>query len=232
MKIFKILKRIGNKPIFPNSNETVETEGYSVERNQWGSWKLKKWDYPTTIYVSEKSIKFFGPLFNRGVLAYPRFKTKGLAGLVDKSKKLIADVDFKIKTKGIKHNVCYDIWFNTTPNFSFSSVKHEIMITESSRGFKPSGKKTYRGVVINGKMYDVYSGKIDKSKESLGVDGWHLTTFVCKNKLFNIENNLKNYFNFVDGLDNLYMSEIEFGTEVFNDEGELVINKFEIRYDN
>lgn len=236
MKILRILKRWWNKtlPTFQDNKEYIETEKYIVSRNEWGKFKLKKRDVPTIINISENKIKFFGTYFNRGVLAYPNFKTKGISGLEGEGA-IWSDIQYKFHSKNnIKYNVTYDIWLTKTKEIDFNNISHEIMIVEEHKDFSPAGKKILKDIVINGKLFDVYTGKIDKSRE--GLKGWQLTTFVRKHTFYSHPLNISKFFEIMKEqnilTEQLYMSEIEFGTEVFNDEGELEITKFDVKYVN
>ena len=201
----------------------------SVVNNKWGNWKVRRGEYLQTI--STKGWRFLTPWKNYGVLGYPSVVSRGYVPNRDFS------VDYSVffVNNRKRYNLAFDFWLLSSKQWSWKDVYAEVMIWEDYNISRPAGKKVGEFTTSDGVEYKIYSTWIDKSKENLGVDGWYLYTFVRKKPLRN--NRKQGKINFLEFFAQLpvetglkYLHNIEFGSEVYNSDGILVVEKFDLEW--
>lgn len=220
----KHLKHVMTWEYADDKPQTVEG---SVVNNKWGDWKVRKGEYLQTI--SSKGWRFLTPWKNYGVLGYPSVVSKGHVS----NPHFTVDYSVFFINNRKRYNLAFDFWFLSSKQWNWKDVYAEVMIWEDYNISRPAGKKVGEFTTSEGVEYKIHSAWIDKTKEDLGVKGWYLYTFVRKKPLRkNKKQGSINFSEFFEQLPNhvqsKYLHNIEFGSEVYNSDGILVVEKFNL----
>lgn len=233
--------------VFFDSNQLVtQSPPYIVANNKWGEYKLKsKEKYQQNLYKLDNTIgwNFSTQNPNRGVIGFPEiFLGKSPFGgestsprfpqSIDQIKKLEATYDVSMYIEPKKYNLVFDMWVTSNPQSTVKDIVHEIMIWEDRNIARPFGKylKTLQTPFGS---YKVYSGWMDRSSENFGTPGWMFTAFVKKGSTRKATIDVKyllDYMitkNMVDSKH--YLSTVEFGTEVYNSNGYVIVNDYNLK---
>ena len=135
----------------------------------------------------------------------------------------------KLEVNDKKYNLAFDFWLHNSPKVALQTIGIEVMIWEDYNKFKPFGKKVGNVITTFG-QYDIYRGHI--IKKDLNTS-WDYIAFVRKEKrtsgkvnvmeLIN-EMNKRNYIG-----QNVYLSSFEFGTEILNSTGNILVEQYELK---
>lgn len=209
---------------------------YRVKNNKWGTFKIsdsKKKDYKQLIKKDGWILNT--PYKNYGVIGYPSliydYKKIKISNILNHGVYYNFDL---YKEKNKKYNLSFDFWINSKNKFDFKTMTNEIMIWEDYFVSHPFGK-FHSEVKVNGQVYRVYEGFIDKSSENLGTKGWN---YICFLKVSRTNGNTVDVSKFLDYLikselidENNYLVRSEIGTEVYNGSLRLNVDEFDYRID-
>ena len=143
-------------------------------------------------------------------------------------REITVEYDVSLDSNG-EHNLSFDLWINSSPVSTTDNITHEIMIWMVNKGMTPGGKQKDK-IEIDGILYTVFVWE----NVSLGQPDGERTyiAFVAE------ENHLSEKIiidHFPDYLldnhylnDSLYISGIEFGTEIVDGSGEILFHEYGI----
>lgn len=229
----KELKKLLKKSLVDWGDEEHNSIQYNndfvILNNKWGEFKVKG-GYKQRI---DKALGwwYIAPYKNKGVLGYPEIKSY-YSKHISKINNLLFEWRVKMKTTKKRYNLAMEFWMLKSKVWDWGEVLHEVMVWEDYHISTPAGKYIDT-VSLSGVKYHMYSAKIDKSSENLGVDGWTLTTFLrdkpqrktFKSGVIDIKEILKQLIDkgVIDKNDDLTLHNIEMGTEVYNSSGYCLI---------
>lgn len=204
--------------------------GYKATNNKWGYWKIPS--HRRHLYeqvVSEKGWAYNTDTRNYGVIGYPNVEV-----LLDSPVKIwryqLLSIFYKVELfieKHMKYNLCLDVWVNNNSGTDIKDTYCEIMVWEDYNVAFPAGKCIGEYETRDGQKYKVYYKWMNKSKENLGIPGWHFIAFVnTKRKNENgicltdmLDHLIWGGFPFSDGLEDKIIKSVQLGTEVYNSSG-------------
>ena len=223
---------------------TIKWQKYEINNNKWGEHKIKKGVYSQTIFTTDTAAgwKWQTPSKKYGVVGYPEIwfgesawfnltdiKTDNYFKNINEVKTFEVEYKTKLEVNDKKYNLAFDFWLHNSPKVALQTIGIEVMIWEDYNKFKPFGKKVGNIFTTFG-QYDIYRGNI--IKKDLNTS-WDYIAFVRKEKrtsgkvnvmeLIN-EMNKRNYIG-----QNVYLSSFEFGTEILNSTGNILVEQYELK---
>ena len=226
------------------NGETLKWKDFEINNNKWGTYKVKKGTYEQSIFL-ENNIpgwKWQTPGKSYGVLGYPEIwmgvsawmnltdiKTDNYFKNINEVKTFEVEYKAKLEVNDKKYNLAFDFWLHNSPKVVLQTIGIEVMIWEDYNKFKPFGKKV-GNIFTSFGQYNIYRGHIFKKDLNRG---WDYIAFVRKDKrtsgnvnvleLIN-EMNKRNYIG-----QNIYLSSFEFGTEILNSTGNILVEQYELK---
>jgi len=214
---------------------SYEVPGYYLVNNVWNdaqlgtgqqsinqpqgknfSWNWSWGANPTYVPVSYPSV-----IFGNKPWDPQNSSTKLLPRQVSQIKQLNVTHDYAISSNG-RYNVAYDLWLTEGVQSSKATIRVEIMVwIESSGNVQPYGK-----FVKENEKYSLYVG------EPEGDRSWHCYSFKLKQSL---KSGVVNLGDFIQQLvnkklvsPNLFVADVEFGTELWDGKGEMNIKSYQV----
>lgn len=228
------------------NGETLKWKEFEINNNKWGEKKIKKGVYTQTIFIKDSTAgwKWQTPGKKYGVIGYPEiwFGESAWVNLNDvKSDNYFKKVNeinsfevaykTKLEVNDKKYNLAFDFWLHNSPKVALQTIGIEVMIWEDYNKFKPFGKK-YGTINTSSGLYDIYKGHI--IKKDLNTS-WDYIAFVRKEKRTSGKVNIKEFLNFMNKHNfikhNIYLSSFEFGTEILNSTGNIIIEQYDLKID-
>jgi len=214
---------------------SFEVPGYYLVNNVWNdsrlgtgqqsinppkgksfSWNWNWAENPTYVPISYPSVIFGNkPWDPQGS------STKLLPRQVSQIKQLNAIHDYAVTSSG-RYNVAYDVWLTEGVQSSKATIRVEIMVwVESSGNVQP-----YGDFQEENENYSFYVGKPQADRS------WSCYSFKLKRPLKSGTVNLSDYIQILvkKGLvsPNLYVADIEFGTEIWDGKGDMNIKSYQV----
>lgn len=221
-------------------DEIQIAEGKSyLNNNQWGAADIND-GWQRVFYHSEHDLgwHWHWPSTTDSVKAFPALVTGwhwssdythgshlpvGLSSLHH----LHARTRFELTADG-RYNVAYDLWCHKTPHAHwYSSPAAEVMVWLQRRDTHPAGD--YQGhVMLEGRLWAFYEGSMPT--------GWPIYTFVSENDTNDLVMDIQPLLAYLSDTgrwkrDALFLSSIEFGTEIHSGSGELHIRDWQLDID-
>ncbi|SMC34675.1 GH12 family glycosyl hydrolase domain-containing protein [Moheibacter sediminis] len=225
------------------SGATKQFENFSLINNKWGVYKIKSGNYTQCIYHKDGIFgwEWDAPSKSYGVLGYPELwlgtsawglkseiKQPNYFKKLDELKTLKAEFDTKITATDKKYNLAFDIWLHSESTVAKENIAVELMVWEDYNKFKSHGKKK-ETIRTSFGTYDMLYGIMKKPEIN---SKWIYIAFIRTDKRTTGKINLKELLDFLIQKNyissDLYISSIEFGTEVLNSKGNIIINKYEV----
>ena len=210
---------------------------YNLINNQWGTFKLKRGKLKLCqYYKTENNKTIYGwewdsPSDSRGVIAFPELQFSDSAIHFPLKYKSLKILTSKYNTRLIsnnKYNLAFDIWLTYHDLKKNKNITIELMIWEDYNKFTPYGSKR-KSMQTSFGVYDYYNGYLKNKKAK---QDWLITSFVRKSKRQIGSVNLKEILDFllIEKIvpNDFSISSIEFGTEILNSKGYILINDFEV----
>lgn len=228
------------------SGSAQEFENFSLINNKWGEYKIKSGNYNQCTYHKDGIFgwEWDAPSKSYGVLGYPELwlgtSAWGLKSEISKPnyfkklgelKNLSAEFETKITANDKKYNLAFDVWLHSEPIVAKENIAVELMVWEDYNQFKSFGKKK-ETITTSFGTYDLLSGTMKKPEIN---SEWTYIAFIRTEKRTSGKVNLKELMdhlvkkNYISP--NLYISSIEFGTEVLNSKGNIIVKKYEVEID-
>lgn len=220
-----------------------EFEKFTLINNQWGASKVKNGNYHQCVYHKNGTFgwEWSSPSRSYGVIGYPELwmgtTAWGLKNEIKKPnyfkkladlKKLKAVYDTEISANDKKYNLAFDIWLHSERIVAKENIAVELMIWEDYQKFKPFGKNLGNFFTRFGE-YELWKGQM--SKPEINAD-WTYIALVRKEKRRIGEVDLKEILDELISkrhiAENLYISSIEFGTEILNSSGNILVRKYDV----
>lgn len=216
---------------------------YSLINNQWGKSKIKSGVYRQCTYYNQGVFgwEWEAPSRSYGVIGYPEIwmgkyawsqKSNVSQANYYKSlhelKKLEVQYEAQLNTDDKKYNLSFDFWLHSEPIVAIETIAVEVMIWEDYQNFKSHGK-LMETVQTSFGTYDIMMGRMKKPE--LGTN-WNYIAFIRKDKRTSGTVDIKEILeilmrkNYISP--DLYLSSIEFGTEILNSKGNILVKKYQV----
>ncbi|MEI7694282.1 MAG: hypothetical protein WCI64_01355 [Chlorobium sp.] len=146
---------------------------------------------------------------------------KPLPRQMSKITQLHATHDYVLQANG-RYNVAYDLWLTEGAQATIPAIRVEIMVwVEAAGNVQPYGvlqEETpdywlYVGMPENERHWSCYSFKLKKHLVSATVDLRELIQYLVSKKSISPD---------------LYLADVEFGTEIWDGKGEMKINNYQV----
>lgn len=218
-------------------------ENLTLINNKWGVYKIKAGSYTQCIYHYNGIFgwEWDAPSKSYGVIGYPELWTGSSAwGIrseitepnyfkkLDELKTLTAEFDTKITANNKKYNLAFDLWLHSEDIVAKENIVAEIMVWEDYNKFKSFGKKR-ETVTTSFGTYDLLYGIMKKPEIN---SQWIYIAFIRHDKRTSGKTDLKELLDHLVSKGyisrDLYISSVEFGTEVLNSKGNILVNKYEL----
>lgn len=225
------------------SGETQEFENFSLINNKWGEYKIKSGNYTQCTYHKDGIFgwEWDAPSKSYGVLGYPELwlgtSAWGLKSEIskpnyfkkqDELKHLSAEFDTKITANDKKYNLAFDVWLHSEPTVAKENIAVELMVWEDYNKFNSFGKKK-ETITTSFGIYDLLYGIMKKPDIN---SEWIYIAFVRTEKRTSGNVDLKELIDYLVKKDyispDLYISSVEFGTEVLNSKGNIIVKKYDV----
>lgn len=222
---------------------TKEFGDFTLINNQWGAYKIKSGHYTQCVYHKEGIFgwEWEAPSRSYGVIGYPELWTGTYAwGLeheitqpnyfkkLDELKVLTAKFDTKITANNKKYNLAFDLWLHSKPKVAKENIAVEMMVWEDYNKFKSHGEKK-ETITTSFGTYDLLYGIMKKPEIN---SEWVYIAFIRHEKRTTGKVYLKEFLDLLVQKKyispELYISSVEFGTEVLNSKGNIIVNKYEV----
>jgi len=214
-------------------------QDYSVVNNVWNkqlgngwqcinlpnkqsfSWNWNWVDNKKTVPISYPSVIFGDkPWDCQGTTA------RTLPCIVSSLKQLYVAHDYALNSDGGKYNVAYSLWLTDGPFSSVKAIRAEVMVwVESSGDVQPYGYPDH--LIEDTENYTLY-----KHKRTEGTKRWDCYSFKLKQShriaLINLGELLQNLIKNQGLSTDLYLTDVEFGTEIWNGQGKMNINFYKV----
>lgn len=216
---------------------------YSLINNKWGAHKIKSGDYWQCTYYKDGVYgwEWEAPSQSFGVLGYPEIWMGEFAwsqkSTVSKPnfykslqelKKLNVEYETQIQTDDKKYNLAFDFWLHSDQIVAVETIAVEVMVWEDYQKFKSHGK-LMETIETSFGTYDLMVGTMKKPE--IGTN-WLYIAFIRKEKRTSGKVDLKELIDYLVHKKyistDLYLSSIEFGTEVLNSKGNILVKKYEV----
>ncbi|MEI6638456.1 MAG: hypothetical protein FDX02_00480 [Chlorobium sp.] len=140
-------------------------------------------------------------------------------------KQLYVTHDYALHADG-KYNVAYNLWLTDGPLSSMETIRVEIMVwIESAGDIQPFGFPGY--LVDDTESYTLYKHKRVEGKKS-----WDCYSFKMKkprrSALVNLGELLQNLINKQGISPDLYLADVEFGTEIWDGQGQMDLKFYQV----
>ncbi len=226
-----------------NSFEKLPLDEYTLNNNDWGRKYLDEtkdgiqcvfsfddngtikggwywgWPYNDDYQVKGYPEAIYGAKFTK--IYNPE---SGFPALVDAISSVTVDLAYRDLNITHSYNTALEFWLHSSVDTSMDNIRYEIMLRFDPDGFHP--KDVWKSVTIDGIEFDVY-------KDGNYGDSRVFINFVAKNKVTNMQLDLKQYIDFLveNGfldMPQLYMSGVEMGVEVIYGSGVLLLDKMDV----
>lgn len=209
---------------------------YILENNVWGKGVITNY-LQCIFYKDIKDQVEFGwewtwPSSGSNVKSYPEIifghkpwsstsTTPSLPLKISDVQSIILTLDYDLVASG-SYNLAFDIWITSTNEPSENNISREIMIWLTNNELMPAGEKI-ETVNINEVNYDLYQHTFP---------GWEYLTFLAHEPLTNTSIRLEQFLNTLIDFQLLseseFLASIEFGNEIVDGSGNLIIKQYEI----
>lgn len=225
------------------SGATQQFEKLSLINNQWGAYKIKSGDYTQCIYHNNGIFgwEWNAPSKSYGVLGYPELWMGTFAwGIkseiskpnyfkkLDELKTLRVEFDTKITANDKKYNLAFDVWLHSENTVAKENITVELMVWEDYNKFKSHGKKK-EAIKTSFGTYDLLYGIMKKPEIN---SEWIYIAFIRNEKRTTGKVDLKELLDYLVQKNyissDLYISSVEFGTEVLNSKGNIIVKKYNV----
>lgn len=225
------------------NGETLKWKEYEINNNKWGENKVKKGVYNQSIFIKNYFAGWKWQTSGKkyGVIGYPEIwfgksawrnlsdvKTENYFKRIDELKTFEVAYKTKLEVNDKKYNLAFDFWLHNSPKVALQTIAIEVMIWEDYNKFTPFGKKSGNIKTSFGE-YTIYRGHI--IKKDLNTS-WDYIAFVRKDKRTSGKVNVMELIDEMNKRDfigqNIYLSSFEFGTEILNSTGNILIEKYEL----
>lgn len=226
------------------NGEVLKWKVYEINNNKWGEKKVKKGTYEQSIFIQNNLAgwKWQTPGKKYGVIGYPEIwfgesawmnltdiKTDNYFKNINEVKTFEVEYKTKLEVNDKKYNLAFDFWLHNSPKVALQTIGIEVMIWEDYNKFKPFGKKV-GNIFTSFGQYDIYKGHI--MKKDLNTS-WDYIAFVRKDKRTSGNVNVLEFINEMNKRNyigqNIYLSSFEFGTEVLNSTGNILIEQYQLK---
>ncbi|WP_413533041.1 GH12 family glycosyl hydrolase domain-containing protein [Empedobacter brevis] len=225
------------------NGSTLKWQKFEINNNKWGENKVKKGTYSQTIFTTNTTAGWKWETSGKkyGVIGYPEIwfgesawvnlsaiKTDNYFKNINELKTFDVEYKTKLNVDNKKYNLAFDFWLHNSPKVALETIGIEVMIWEDYNKFKPFGKKVGNVFTSFGE-YDIYKGHL--IKKDLNTT-WDYIAFVRKEKRTSGKVNVielineMNKRNFIK--QNIYLSSFEFGTEILNSTGNILIEDYKL----
>lgn len=223
--------------------QSIPWKKFTVINNQWGISKIKRGTFSQSIYTTKNHVgwEWSSPRKSYGVIAYPEIllgthawtkraevTQENYFKKIDELTKFTAQFTSEITVNNLKYNIAFDIWLHNEPFVAAENIAIELMIWEDHQKFKPFGKKIKTLNTPFGN-YDLYVGKLNKKDIGLA---WNYIAFLRHEKRTSGQVDILYLLTILQEMnlikDALYLSSIEFGTEVLNSTGSILIKEYNV----
>lgn len=216
---------------------------FTLINNQWGAYKIKSGNYSQCVYYKDGIFgwEWDAPEHSFGVIGYPELwmgvSAWGLKSEItqpnyfkklDELKILKAEFDTRIIANDKKYNLAFDVWLHSEDKVAKENIAVELMVWEDYQKFKSFGKKM-ETVTTSFGTYDLLYGVMKKPEIN---SEWKYIAFIRTEKRTSGKVDLKELLdllvqkNYISR--DLYISSVEFGTEVLNSKGNIIVKKYEV----
>lgn len=225
------------------SGATQQFENFSLINNKWGTYKIKSGNYTQCTYHKDGVFgwEWDAPSKSYGVLGYPELWMGTSAWIpkseiskpnyfkkLDELKALNAEFDTKITANDKKYNLAFDIWLHSESMVAKENIAVELMVWEDYNRFNSFGKKK-ETITTSFGTYDMLYGTMKKPEIN---SEWVYIAFIRTEKRTSGNVDLKELLDFLVQKNyissDLYISSVEFGTEVLNSKGNIIIKKYNV----
>lgn len=225
------------------SGVTQQFENFSLINNQWGAYKIKSGTYTQCTYHKDGIFgwEWEAPSKSYGVIGYPELwmgtSAWGLKSEIhepnyfkklDELKTLKSTFDTKITANDKKYNLAFDVWLHSESTVAKENIAVELMVWEDYNKFKSYGKKK-ETITTSFGTYDLLYGIMKKPEIN---SEWVYIAFIRTEKRTSGKVDLKELLDFLIQKkyisSDLYISSIEFGTEVLNSKGNIIVKKYNV----
>lgn len=147
---------------------------------------------------------------------------------LDELKTLKAEFDTKISVNDKKYNLAFDVWLHSESMVAKENIAVELMVWEDYNQFKSHGNKKETITTTFG-TYDLLYGIMKKPEIN---SEWIYIAFIRHEKRTSGKVDLKELMDYLVQKNyifaDLYISSVEFGTEVLNSKGNIIVKKYEV----
>lgn len=225
------------------SGATQEFGNLSLINNKWGAYKIKSGNYNQCTYHKDGVFgwEWDAPSKSYGVLGYPELwmgssawglkseiKQPNYFKKLDELDVLKAEFDTKITANDKKYNLAFDVWLHSESTVAKENIAVELMVWEDYNKFKSHGKKR-ETVTTSFGTYDLLYGIMKKPEIN---SEWIYIAFIRHEKRTSGKVDLKELMDYLVKKNyispGLYISSVEFGTEVLNSKGNIIVKKYEV----
>lgn len=225
------------------SGTTQEFGNISLNNNKWGAYKIKSGTYTQCTYHKDGIFgwEWEAPAKSYGVIGYPELWMGSSAwGLkseiskpnyfkkLDELKILKAEFDTKITANDKKYNLAFDIWLHSESMVAKENIAVELMVWEDYNKFNSFGKKKETITTTFG-TYDLMYGIMKKPEIN---SEWIYIAFIRTEKRTSGKVDLKELMDYLVQKKyisaDLYISSVEFGTEILNSKGNIIVKNYEV----
>ncbi len=210
-----------------------------LNNNQWGAADVDE-GWQQVFYHSEHDMgwRWHWPSTTESVKAYPALVTgwhwssnydprSHLPAALSSLHHVRTHARFALNADG-RYNVAYDLWCHTSPRARwYSSPAAEVMVWLRSINVHPAGD--YKGrVTIDGRHWGFYVGSLPT--------GWPVYTFVLEEGTDDLSMDLQPLLGSLARTgywrsDALFLSSVEFGSEIYSGSGELHLLDWQLEID-
>lgn len=210
-----------------------------LNNNQWGAADVEE-GWQQVFYHSEHDMgwRWYWPSTIDSVKANPSLVTgwhwssnyapdSHLPKAISSLHHINARARFELEAEG-RYSVAYDIWCHTTPHARwYSSPAAEVVIWLRSADVHPAGDYQ-EDVTIEGYRWRVYVGLLPS--------GWPIYTFVSDSEVSELSMDIAPLLAYLTDTgkwksDALFLSSIEFGSEIYSGSGELHVRDWFLEID-
>lgn len=225
------------------SGATQPFGNLSLINNKWGAYKIKSGTYTQCTYHKDGIFgwEWDAPSKSYGVLGYPELwmgtsawglkseiKQPNYFKKLDELKTLNAAFDTNITANDKKYNLAFDVWLHSELIVAKENIAVELMVWEDYNRFNSFGKKK-ETITTSFGTYDLLYGIMKKPEIN---SEWIYIAFIRNEKRTSGKVDLKEFMDYLINNNyissDLYISSIEFGTEVLNSKGNIIVNKYEV----
>lgn len=248
----KIIKHLNLLERKCDSNENIYFDNFVLNNNDWGRNLINtNSDRIQCIFsfldknITKSGFYWAWPNDKGGVKGYPEViygkkfskqfnEDSNLPALVDNINSIDVDLAYRELNVTGSNNIAIETWLHTNKKTSIGNIKYEVMIRLDPSAFHPNrtwnGRENIYSPWINDVLIDGYHFRVYKNEPKKGKQ---FINFVAKEKITKINFDMKNFINCLidngyEDMKELYLSDIEFGIEVINGSGAILVDKFNV----